>query len=161
MKYFKTIVKIEVLSSESPWAGKLSELDYDIREGDCSGVVLDSEITELTREEVHTALENQGSDPGFLDPMEEEDYLGDYPPLEMDAVRNVLGYLPSIDEIDLAISRCPIGSVQELKGVLKEKLQLLKKDSGADLIKDIDALRVTIAVREFKEAELHREFRNP
>ena len=51
-KFFKTIVRIEVLSEGTPWEGDIEALVYDITDGDCSGAFLDPEIKELTAEEM-------------------------------------------------------------------------------------------------------------
>ena len=65
-KYFKTIVRVEVLTADAPWEGDLEGLNYAITEGDCSGTSLEPEVTELTEKEMAAALEAQGSDPSCL-----------------------------------------------------------------------------------------------
>lgn len=163
MKYFKTIVKFEVLSSEEPWCGEdLKSLDYDTSEGHCSGMFLDFESIELSQADMHLALKAQGTDPTFLDPMDDEEYLSDASSKELNALKDVLGYLPDPEAIDRAISKCPMGSTQELKALLKKKERDLTKKGGrgVELAEDIDALKITITVRELKESEILREFRD-
>jgi hypothetical protein len=65
-KYFKTIVRFEVISEDEPFSGSLSDLDYQTQEGGMSGRFLESEITELTPEQTRAALEEQGSDQTFF-----------------------------------------------------------------------------------------------
>lgn len=65
-RYFRTIVRVEVLSEGAPWEGELEGLYTDITDGPCSGMRLEDEVTELTEAEMATALEGQASDPDFL-----------------------------------------------------------------------------------------------
>lgn len=65
-RYFRTIVKVEVLSEGGPWSGGLDSLHDDITTGFCSGLQLESESVELTEAEIAVALLNQASDPNFL-----------------------------------------------------------------------------------------------
>jgi hypothetical protein len=65
-KYYKTVVKVEVLS-ESPIAElSLSELDYEITNGNWSGEVLYGSPKVLNGKEMAKALEKQGSAPEFF-----------------------------------------------------------------------------------------------
>jgi hypothetical protein len=67
-KYFKTTFVIEVLSEDSPIDGDvtLTQLDYLINEGDCSGLIHTPTVIELSAEEVAKELIAQGSDPEFF-----------------------------------------------------------------------------------------------
>jgi hypothetical protein len=73
MTYYKTIVKIEILSN-FPYTGQetLQEIVHDITEGDCSGVWNFASQKELTEQQMKRALIRQGSDPSFLIPKEED-----------------------------------------------------------------------------------------
>lgn len=66
-KYFKTIIPIEVLSIDEPYSFTTYEnLAYDVIEGHFSGMVLDREVAELSKEQMAEALIAQGSDVEFL-----------------------------------------------------------------------------------------------
>jgi hypothetical protein len=67
-RFFRTIVRFEVLSSDAPFDGSLERLAQEVMTGSMSGRFLEPEVTELTREAVQTALLEQGSDADFLDP---------------------------------------------------------------------------------------------
>lgn len=67
-RFFKTIVRFEVLSTEGPFEGSLERLAAEVTDGQMSGRFLESEVTELTREQAREALVEQGSDADFLDP---------------------------------------------------------------------------------------------
>ena len=65
-KFYRTVVEIEILSEEPYSNENLSQIAYDITEGDCSGAygVVNSETVDgKTMAEM---LLNQGSDPGFF-----------------------------------------------------------------------------------------------
>ena len=66
-KYYRTVFKIEVLSSEPIEDGiGLEEIAYEISEGHCSGMFLDDEVEECDEKRITELLENQGSDASFL-----------------------------------------------------------------------------------------------
>jgi hypothetical protein len=69
MAYYKSVFQIEILSNE-PYENEfptLNSLHHDITTGHCSGyLTLESEEL-VTKEQMHVLLENQGSDPTFLD----------------------------------------------------------------------------------------------
>ena len=67
-KYFKTTFVIEVLSEDLPIDDDvtLSQLEYLITEGDCSGLIRQTAVVELSAEEVAKELIAQGSDPEFF-----------------------------------------------------------------------------------------------
>lgn len=65
-KYYKTIIQVEVLSDELYILSSLEDVNYDITEGHCSGIVFMKSQTELTEKQVARALKRQGSDPSFL-----------------------------------------------------------------------------------------------
>jgi hypothetical protein len=65
-KFFKTTITIEIISDRKYNSVDLEQINYDITEGDCSGVVNVQNYQELTPEETAKALIAQGSDPEFL-----------------------------------------------------------------------------------------------
>jgi len=68
VRFYRTVLKIEVLSEEPLAHGdmSLSDIDYAITEGHCSGVVtLDTE-EEVDGPTMARLLIAQGSDPGFF-----------------------------------------------------------------------------------------------
>ena len=71
-KYYRTVYKFEVLSDE-PMSDiiDLDTIHYEVTEGHCSGMFLDSEVEECDKERITELLKNQGSDPTFL--VEEEE----------------------------------------------------------------------------------------
>jgi len=72
-KYYRTVFKIEVLSRE-PMDGHLTlaDIHYEITDGHCSGMFLESEEEECDAKRISVLLEAQNSDPTFL--FEEEAY---------------------------------------------------------------------------------------
>jgi hypothetical protein len=67
MKYYKTTIKIEVLSEDKPVDDlDLYSIEYAITEGDCSGDIEFTEVKELTPKECAEELEKQGSDSSFF-----------------------------------------------------------------------------------------------
>lgn len=66
MKYFRTVVEIEILSEDEPWHGEVSELHRDIVHGDCSGTMKIKSNDEVTPNRMAQLLLAQGSDPGFF-----------------------------------------------------------------------------------------------
>jgi hypothetical protein len=67
-KFFKTTFVIDVLSEDSPIDGDvtLSQLDYLINDGDCSGLIHTPVVVELSAQEAAKELIIQGSDPSFF-----------------------------------------------------------------------------------------------
>lgn len=65
-KFYKTVIKIEVLSEDPYEYTDLENLSYDINEGDCSGKVTIESSQELSKEQTKEELVKQGSDPNFL-----------------------------------------------------------------------------------------------
>ena len=75
-KFYRTVFHVEVLSNEPLVCDELSltDVDYLITEGDCSGVIkCEPENEEVTREAMAVLLAAQGSDPAFLLGDEEEE----------------------------------------------------------------------------------------
>ena len=66
-KFYKTVFKIEVLSEE-PLHGNLnlSDLDYKITKGNCSGTYNVQSVKELNGKQIAKELEKQGSGPEFF-----------------------------------------------------------------------------------------------
>ena len=68
-KFRKYIVEIELLSEE-PWddldCASLSDIDYEMTEGHCSGRVKIKSDVELNGLQMAKALMKQGSDPEFF-----------------------------------------------------------------------------------------------
>lgn len=74
-KYFKTTVTVEILSAdESVEDLTMEELAREIKDGDCSGMMVGAVVKELSKEEMAKELLEQGSDPEFL---LGEDYVGE------------------------------------------------------------------------------------
>ncbi len=67
-KFYRTVFTIEVLSDEPLQADGmgLEEINYEITEGHCSGVVTTDGSMEVTKKEMSDLLYAQGSDPSFL-----------------------------------------------------------------------------------------------
>lgn len=66
-KYYRTIIKITILSDEPYETVTLEGMSYDITEGHCSGLIEDmTRNEELSSKEMAKELLNQGSDPEFL-----------------------------------------------------------------------------------------------
>ena len=67
-RYFKTIVKIEVLSEEAPVPEDLDlgEISEEITVGPWSGGGIQLEVIELTAKQAVEELMKQGSDPSFF-----------------------------------------------------------------------------------------------
>ncbi len=86
-KFFRTVIKVTVLSEGVPTATglDLGAISYAITDGDCSGDIEQVEVVELTPKEAAEALIAQHSDPSFfgLDDdgnSEEEEDAGDEDP---------------------------------------------------------------------------------
>ena len=66
-KYYRTVYRIEVLSDEPmPDMIDLDTIHYEVTEGQCSGMFLDSEVEVCNEERITDLLRKQGSDPSFL-----------------------------------------------------------------------------------------------
>ena len=67
VKYFKTVYTIEVLTTDEAMINMgMKDIAYECTDGDCSGVISQSVVTELTRDEIVAALEAQGSDSEYF-----------------------------------------------------------------------------------------------
>ena len=65
--YYLTTVTVEVVTRDRPYGLEtLSDLAYDIADGDCSGQARVTKVRPLTGPEAAAALKAQGSDPEFL-----------------------------------------------------------------------------------------------
>ena len=67
-KLYRIVYKIEVLT-DSPLHHEplsLTDIAYEITEGHSSGIFLDTEVEEVTKERMSELLIAQGSDPEFL-----------------------------------------------------------------------------------------------
>lgn len=73
-KYYRTVLTVEILSTESVSDMELSEIADAIMEGDCSGAFTETVMEEVSEEKMAELLIAQGSDPSFLiyDSEEEE-----------------------------------------------------------------------------------------
>ena len=68
MSLYRIVYKIEVLA-DSPMHHEslsLKDIAYEITEGHASGVFLDTEVEEVSKERMSELLIAQGSDPSFL-----------------------------------------------------------------------------------------------
>lgn len=67
-KYYKTVVKITVLSEDEPLKDGISleEIAYEITDGHCSGDIVIQSRTEVKAREMAKLLMEQGSDPEFF-----------------------------------------------------------------------------------------------
>lgn len=66
-KFFKTVVKVEVLSEDQPVRfDTLDGLHYNITEGHCSGVHNVESSEEVSAKVMAKLLQEQGSDPEFF-----------------------------------------------------------------------------------------------
>jgi hypothetical protein len=73
MKLVKTVVQVVVLSEGDVDFDDLSELHDLITIGGCSGNWAVTATIDLTREEMAASLEEQGSDPDFFGPWQEQE----------------------------------------------------------------------------------------
>lgn len=64
--FHRTVLTYEVLSEEPYEYSDLETLAYDVRDGDCSGMLLKEEHQEVSAERMAALLEAQGSDPSFF-----------------------------------------------------------------------------------------------
>ena len=68
-KYYRYVFKFEVITDDPAleYEGlSLSDIDYICTYGHCSGAFLETEIKEITEQEVRNVLESQGSDSDFI-----------------------------------------------------------------------------------------------
>jgi hypothetical protein len=65
-KYYRTVFQLEVLSSEPLGDADLTQLDYEISEGRCSGELHQAVEEEVDEPTMARLLMNQRSDPEFL-----------------------------------------------------------------------------------------------
>lgn len=65
-KYFKTTITVEALSNEELFFEDLADVHYHITEGHASGV-WSAVCCEITKEQAHKELVEQGSDETYLD----------------------------------------------------------------------------------------------
>lgn len=65
-KFYKTVIKVEVLSEEPFDYDNLSDIHNQITDGDCSGEYTTTKITILTAKQAASTLIRQGSDPEFF-----------------------------------------------------------------------------------------------
>ena len=66
-KFFKTILKVEVLSEDCDVSSLgLDAINYAITDGDCSGLVTVEEVKQLSEEELVAECDKQGTDPAFF-----------------------------------------------------------------------------------------------
>lgn len=68
MGLYRIVYKIEVLADSPIHQEPLSlkDIAYEITDGHCSGVFLDTEVEEVSKERMSELLIAQGSDPSFL-----------------------------------------------------------------------------------------------
>ncbi len=68
MKYYETIIKVRILSTDTPFgeAVDLPAIDYAISEGDCMGTLETEAVTELTGKAMAQRSRDFGGDPGFF-----------------------------------------------------------------------------------------------
>ena len=74
-KYFKTLIRYEVISEGSPFTGTLDDLSYEVGEGDMSGRMLSKTAVAITSEEAGRHLHMNNDDPDLfpgLDPQSED-----------------------------------------------------------------------------------------
>jgi len=66
-KFYRQLFNIEVLSEGEPLNDvSLQDIDYEITNGHCSGIVKEAVREEVTAEKMAELLKTQGSDPEFL-----------------------------------------------------------------------------------------------
>lgn len=76
-RYFKTLIAVEVISEDEPHDGSLISLYDDINSGDCSGLVLSTDVSELTPDQARKALQAQGSGADFFQSLAEDEDVED------------------------------------------------------------------------------------
>lgn len=65
-KFYKTVLKVEVLSEEPFMCEDLGQVGYAITEGDCSGVMYRGGSRKISAKTMAKELVKQGSDPEFF-----------------------------------------------------------------------------------------------
>ena len=70
-KYYRTVITYEVLSQDPYSFSDLAQTAYDVMEGDCSGMELNTTSEELTAQEMAERMDAQGSDWSFFYGLEE------------------------------------------------------------------------------------------
>lgn len=65
-KFYRTIITVEVLSEDPYQCESLSELAYDVDEGECSGKTTVEKTEEVDGTTMALLLMAQGSDPEFF-----------------------------------------------------------------------------------------------
>lgn len=73
LKYFKTLVRYEVISAGSPFTGSLDDLTFEVGEGDMSGRMLSKTPVPITAEEARRHLHQNHDDPELLPGLVDED----------------------------------------------------------------------------------------
>ncbi len=63
---YRTLILLEVLSSEPLAEMELADIAHAVTEGDCSGHILSTNSIEIDRPTAEYLLQEQGSDPQFL-----------------------------------------------------------------------------------------------
>ena len=71
-KFYRTVVRYEILSDEPPLFCDLSDIDYECKWGGWSGTIIGEKTEEVSAEMMSRLLVAQGSDPEFL--LGEEEY---------------------------------------------------------------------------------------
>jgi len=70
MPFYKTTIKVEVLSRSKYNPESLEGVAYDIVDGGCSGTWDVIKVEKLTKKQCIEELEKQGSDPSFIECMD-------------------------------------------------------------------------------------------
>ena len=65
-KFYKTTLKVVVLSEYPLEYDSLKDVSYLIAQGDCSGEIIDDKRVTLSGRQTAKALIKQGSEPGFF-----------------------------------------------------------------------------------------------
>jgi hypothetical protein len=65
-KFYKTVLKVVVLSEAPVDFDNLAEVHHAITRGDCSGQFTEESVEEVDGPTMARLLEEQGSDPGFF-----------------------------------------------------------------------------------------------
>lgn len=129
-KFFKTTITVVIISEECPVSELgLTDIAYQISQGDCSGEITKTEVVPLTPGQAAQALIEQGSDPDFLG-------LGEVTPEAVPAVA--------------ATALAPDPDIAPLRAHLKEREALFEANGGrgVELAEEIDGLRRQIAALE-------------
>lgn len=81
-RFHRTVLVYEVLSEEPYEYQNLESLAYDVREGDCSGMLLAEHHSDVDAPQMAALLEAQGSEPGFFQIGEDDEFDDEEPPDE-------------------------------------------------------------------------------